>query len=102
MKKLALSIKFTTTDKNREEFKDILIDLFNVIASEEKFVDASIAEAMEDPNSILVYETWNSTVPEFMEKQMAREYRIPFEKALVNLGVKREPEVFFTIKEWKA
>ncbi|RZJ23632.1 MAG: hypothetical protein EON51_01755 [Acinetobacter sp.] len=102
MKKLALSIRFTTTDENRGEFKSILIELFNLIASEEKFVDASIAEAMEDPNSIIVYETWDTTVADFMEQQMSREYRIPFEKALVSLGVKREPEVLFTIQEWKS
>ncbi|KQS36207.1 putative quinol monooxygenase [Pedobacter sp. Leaf194] len=102
MKNLALSIKFIATDENREEFKNILIDLFNVIASEEKFIDASIAEEMENPNSIIVYETWNTTVSEFMEQQMTRAYRIPFEKALVSLDVKREPKVFFTIQEWKS
>jgi hypothetical protein len=102
MKKLVLSIRFTTNDENREAFKEILTDLFEVISEEDSFESASIVEAVENPDILMVYETWNITLPKFMAQQMTRLYRLPFEKALIDLNVKREPGVFQTIKEWHA
>jgi len=102
MKKLVLSIKFTTNDENRDAFKEILTDLFDVISEEESFESASIVEAVEDPNILMVYETWNITVAKFMAQQMTRVYRLPFEKALIDLKVDREPGVFQALKEWHA
>jgi len=102
MKPLVLSIKFTTTPGNKEEFKNMLVDLFHAISEEPTFISAVLHEGIQQPNDILVYETWDETVENFLTVQMTKPYRIPYEEALTKLKVTREPAVYTPFARWGA
>jgi quinol monooxygenase YgiN len=94
MEQLVLSIKFTATDQNKDQFKQILIGLFNTISNETNFVNAILHEGIGKPEEFLVYETWNDTVEHFIAVQMKQPYAIAFEQKLVDMDIKREPAAY--------
>jgi quinol monooxygenase YgiN len=101
MKPIVLAIKFTTNSENKEEFKKRLIDLFNQICKEPTFINAVLQEGIQKPEEILVYETWDETVEDFLRIHMAKTYRLPFEQALSDLEVIREPSVYMPFAQWE-
>lgn len=94
MEQLVLSIKFTATNQNKVEFKQILIDLFNNISHEPNFVNATLHEGIGKPEEFLVYETWNDTIGHFLAVQMKQPYAVAFEQKLVDMEIKREPAAY--------
>jgi quinol monooxygenase YgiN len=94
MEKLTLSIKFTAKPDNKEAFKQVLIDLFNVINNEENFINATLHQGLENKEEFLVYETWNDTIDHFINVQMKSPYAVEFEKLLDEMEIKREPMAF--------
>jgi quinol monooxygenase YgiN len=94
MEQLVLSIKFTATEQNKTEFKQILIDLFNNISQEPNFVNATLHEGIGKPEEFLVYETWNDTIGHFLAVQMKQPYALAFEQKLVDMDIKREPAAY--------
>jgi quinol monooxygenase YgiN len=101
MKPIVLVIKFTTNAENKEEFKRILIELFNQICKERTFIDAVLQEGIQKPEEILVYETWDETVEDFLKVHMVKDYRLPFEQALSDLEITREPTVYIPFAQWE-
>ena len=83
-------------------FKEILTDLFNTISDEPTFVNAVLHEGTENAHEILVYETWNESVEDFLRVQMQRDYRIPFEEALVKWEITREVGIYYPFATWQA
>lgn len=69
---LVLCIKFKTSPENAEEFKNVLIKLFDTISHEQNFVAADLHQAIGKPEEFLVYETWNDTVSHFINVQMKK------------------------------
>jgi len=100
MEQLTLSIKFFVSSENKELFKTTLVDLFDQISKEPSFINASLHEGIENPNEILVFENWGSSVEEFLTYQMAKDYRIPFEQFLKDFNVRREPGIFAKFAQW--
>jgi quinol monooxygenase YgiN len=91
MEQLTLVIKFTAKPENKDEFKQILAELFETISHEENFVNATLHEALGHPEEFLVYETWNDNIEHFLADRMTKPYVITFEQKIVDLDIKREP-----------
>ncbi len=94
MDKLVLSIKFTAKPENSAQFKQVLIDLFNIISAESNFISATIHEAIGKPGEFLVYETWNDTIENFLNIQMKKPYVVAYEQTLIDMDIKREPAAY--------
>jgi quinol monooxygenase YgiN len=94
MEQLTLSIKFTAKPENANQFKQILVDLFETINKEPNFINATLHQGIEKPEEFLVYETWNDNIEHFINVQMKETYAVEFEQLLDELDVKREPAAF--------
>ena len=97
---LVLCIKFKTSPENAEEFKNVLIKLFDTISHEQNFVTADLHQAVGKPEEFLVYETWNDTVSHFINVQMKKAYAVEFEKVLKQMNVERFPEAYTSFGHW--
>ncbi|MET3981850.1 quinol monooxygenase YgiN [Mucilaginibacter sp. UYP25] len=102
MEPLVLLIKFTANAGNKKEFKRLLMELFEAISKEPTFVNAILHEGVQQPDEILVYETWNETLENFLKVQMVKPYRALYEKALTALNVTRELSVYTPFASWVA
>ena len=99
--KITLIVRFELQEAVKAEFVSRLKEVFAHIDREETFVEASLQQDLEDPQSLLVYEVWRETPESFMKNQMTKEYRKGFEQAIVDLKVDRTPSWFTSLGEWK-
>jgi quinol monooxygenase YgiN len=99
--KITLVVRFRMKESAKQEFTAKLRDVFTNIVKEETFVEASLVQDMQDPESILNYEVWNESPETFMKNQMSKPYRADFEKMIVDLKIDRTPAWYSTITDWK-
>lgn len=96
MGEFILTVKFTVDITNREKFKEELQKLFSQIKKDEKdFVKAYLHENLHKEEEFLVYEVWNNmTFENFMNVQLKKDYALEWEKLMIEMNVKREPNVY--------
>ena len=99
--RITLFVRLELQEAVKAEFVSRLKEVFAHIDREERFVEASLQQDLEDPKSLLVYEVWRETPESFMKNQMTKEYRKGFEQAIVDLKVDRTPSWFTSLGEWK-
>ena len=98
--KVTLVVRFRMEETAKQEFAAKMQDIFAHIVKEGTFVEASLVQDMQDPESILNYEVWNESPESFMKNQMSKAYRAEFEKMIVDLKIDRTPAWYSTIAEW--
>ena len=67
-----------------DEFLALLNDVFDAMKAEETFVNATALRSADDPDTIMLYETWLDR-ENFMSEQMKRPYRERYEARLPEL-----------------
>ena len=67
-----------------DEFLALLNDVFDAMKVEETFVNATALRSADDPDTIMLYETWLDR-ENFMSEQMKRPYREKYEARLPEL-----------------
>jgi len=77
----------------RETFRKMLSEIGEHIAREPNFVSALIHEDMDDPDTIVLYETWVGGREDLLE-QLTRPYRQAYEAALPAM-MKSERRIVF-------
>ena len=77
----------------RDEFRAKLMEMGGYIAKEPQFVSAAIHEDRDDPDTLVLYETWNAS-PEDLAEQLKRPYRREYEASLGGL-LKAERRIQF-------
>lgn len=77
----------------RDEFRTKLMEMGGHIAQEPQFVSAAIHEDRDDPDTLVLYETWNGS-PQDLAEQLERPYRREYEASLAAL-LKAERRIMF-------
>ena len=67
-----------------DEFLALLNDVFDAMKAEDTFVNATALRSADDPDTIMLYETWLDR-ENFMSEQMKRPYREKYEARLPEL-----------------
>jgi len=75
----------------RETFRKMLSEIGEHIAREPNFVSALIHEDMDDPDTIVLYETWVGGREDLLE-QLTRPYRQAYEKSLETMGLRLDAD----------
>ena len=78
--KITLVVRFRMDESAKHEFTTKLKEVFTDIVKEPTFIEASLVQDMQDPQSLLIYEVWLETSDSFMKNQMTR---------LIELNTKR-------------
>ena len=66
------------------EFLALLFDVFNAMKIEDTFVNATALRTADDPDTIMLVETWLDR-EDFMSEQLKRPYRALYEARLPEL-----------------
>jgi quinol monooxygenase YgiN len=67
-----------------DEFLALLNDVFDAMKVEDTFVNATALRSADDPDTIMLYETWLDR-ENFMTEQLKRPYREKYEARLPEL-----------------
>jgi quinol monooxygenase YgiN len=82
---IVLLVKIVLKPGKRPEFLEALQTVVTVMAKEPSFVGATVLDNVENPDEIVVYETWKGTRDSWIAEEYPRPYRKPYEDALTNL-----------------
>ena len=97
---LAVQFRLQPGSGHKEVFKQHLLTLFNILATEPAFVSAILHENLDRPEEILIYEIWHEGREEFLRTEMTKPYREPFEQLLAEFGIDRRVDWLTPIAEW--
>ena len=78
----------------RERFRKMLFEIAEHIAKEPDFVNASVHEDMDDPDTLVVHETWIGSREHLLKTHLSKPYRQEYEAALPQM-LKAERRIVF-------
>jgi quinol monooxygenase YgiN len=94
-KQLRIAVTFKVPVGNKEKFILSIKEIFRTIKNEEKdFFSYEISEDIEHPDTILLYEVWNTSLEEFGQGPAGKNYFKPFLQAVADLGVSRQAHLY--------
>ncbi|MDT4827034.1 Antibiotic biosynthesis monooxygenase [compost metagenome] len=98
---VAFIVHLTAKEGRLEKLKGLLFDVVHEMASEPDFVNTWVHQAQDDPNTLVLYETWNCTREYFISHHLGKAYRQEYEKLLPGLLARdRELEFLDIIKSY--
>jgi quinol monooxygenase YgiN len=79
------AVYLPTKPEAREQMRKMLFDVLDNMAGEPDFINTWAHEDLNDPNTIVNYETWACSREYFIEHHLSKPYRQAYEAALPNL-----------------
>ena len=68
--------------ETRQRFEELLLEVLKHVAGEQHFVQSFVHRSQDDPNFIVLHETWSCTRDYFMEHYLKADYKKEYEEAL--------------------
>jgi quinol monooxygenase YgiN len=78
-------VHLPTRPEARAEMRSMLFNVLDTMAREPDFINTWAHEAVDDPDTLVVYETWACTREYFIAHHLAKPYRQAYEAALPRL-----------------
>ena len=78
-------VKLPTRPEKREQMRAMLFGIADSMASEPDFINTWIHEDLNDPDTLVLYESWACSREYFIEHHLAAPYRTSYEAALPHL-----------------
>ena len=78
-------VQLPTKAEQRDRMRAMLIDVLDTMAHEPDFINAWVHEELNDPDTLVVYETWACSRDYFIVHHLAKPYRQEYEAALPEL-----------------
>jgi quinol monooxygenase YgiN len=69
----------------REELYSSLLEVLDAMSGEPDFVNTYLHRSAEDPDTLVLYETWACSPQYFQEHHLKKTYRVEYEKKLRDL-----------------
>ncbi|CAN7387485.1 putative quinol monooxygenase [Pseudomonas sp. GL-B-26] len=83
------------------EMKERLLDVVHQMSAEPDFVNTWVHQLQDDPNTLVLYETWNCSKDDFITRHLSKPYRQAYEQLLPQLLVReRRIEFLDVIKSY--
>ncbi|WP_258171267.1 antibiotic biosynthesis monooxygenase family protein [Paenibacillus sp. R14(2021)] len=82
---VVLNIRFKTKPGKKEEFREQLSSLIQVMSAEEAFVSAILSDDLDQPDDLIIYEIWQGTRDSWLQEEFPRSYRKDYEGTLGQL-----------------
>jgi quinol monooxygenase YgiN len=80
--------------ETRQRFEELLLDVLKRVACEQHFVQSFVHRSQDDPNLIVLHETWSCSRDYFMEHYLKTDYKKEYEAALPGM-LSRPLEILF-------
>jgi quinol monooxygenase YgiN len=83
------------------EMKERLLDVVHQMSAEPDFINTWVHQLQDDPNTLVLYETWNCSKDDFITRHLNKPYRQAYEQLLPQLLVsERRIEFLDVIKSY--
>lgn len=69
----------------RERLRSMMFEVLDAMSHESDFVSTWVHEDLDDPHTIVNYETWSCSREDFVRRHLAKPYRQALEAALPDL-----------------
>ena len=67
------------------ETKERLLEVVHQMSAEPDFVNTWVHQLQDEPNTLVLYETWNCSKEDFIARHLSKPYRQAYEKLLPEL-----------------
>lgn len=91
---IAFVVHLPGKHEHRDELESSLLQVLEQMAKEPDFVNTYLHRSVEDPDTLVLYETWACSPAYFQTHHLSRPYRQAYEQALPRL-LKRERTLEF-------
>jgi quinol monooxygenase YgiN len=88
---IVLLVKISLKPGKKPEFLDRLRSVVSIMGKEPSFISSTIHENVDNPDEVVVYETWKGTRESWLAEEYPRPYRKPYEDGLPDLN--QDPSV---------
>jgi quinol monooxygenase YgiN len=78
-------VHITSRPDTRARLRAMVFEVIDAMSSEPDFLNTFINEDMQDPDVLVIYETWACSREEFLSRHLSKPYRAAFEQALPSL-----------------
>jgi quinol monooxygenase YgiN len=78
-------VHLPTKPEHRVRMRSMLMNVLDNMAREPDFINTWVHEDLDDPDTLVLYETWACSREHFIAHQLARPYRQEYEAALPEL-----------------
>jgi quinol monooxygenase YgiN len=95
-----LNIRFKAKPGKKEEFRKELFSLIEEMSSEKAFISAIVSDDLDQPNDLIIYETWQGTRDSWLAEEFIKPYRKNYEGTLGDLIVDRSVTWLQPNREW--
>lgn len=82
---IVLNIRFKTKPGKKEEFRTQLSSMIQVMSVEKAFISAILADDVDQPDDLVIYEIWQGTRDSWLQEEFTRPYRKDYEGTLGEL-----------------
>ncbi len=91
---IAFIVHLPGKPEHRDELEAKLLPVLDAMAEEPDFINTYLHRSQEDPDTLVLYETWACSAEHFRSYHLSRPYRQAYEAALPGL-LKRERSIAF-------
>jgi len=95
-----LNIRFKAKPGKKEEFRKELYSLIEEMSSEKAFISAIVSDDLDQPDDLIIYETWQGTRDSWLAEEFIKPYRKNYEGTLGDLIVDRSVSWLQPNREW--
>ncbi len=82
---IAFIVHLPGKPEHRDELESGLLDVLEQMAKEPDFINTFLHRSADDPDTLILYETWACSREYFQTHHLARPYRSAYEAALPRL-----------------
>lgn len=97
---IVLNIRFKTKPGKKEEFRTQLSSLIQVMSAEKAFINAILADDLDQPDDLVIYEIWQGTRDSWLQEEFTKPYRKDYEGTLGELIEDRSVSWLEPKEEW--
>jgi quinol monooxygenase YgiN len=95
-----LNIRFKVKPGKKEEFRKELYSLIEEMSSEKAFISAIVSDDLDQPDDLIIYETWHGTRDSWLAEEFIKPYRKNYEQTLGDFIVDRSVSWLQPKGEW--
>jgi quinol monooxygenase YgiN len=91
---IAFIVHLPGKPEHRAELESSLLEVLEAMSNEPDFINTYLHRSVEDPDTLVLYETWDCSREYFVEHHLRKPYRVAYEAALPRL-LKAERKIEF-------
>ncbi|WP_433615149.1 antibiotic biosynthesis monooxygenase family protein [Paenibacillus cellulositrophicus] len=98
--RVQLNIRFKVKPGKKEGFRRELYSLIEEMSSERAFISAIVSDDLDQPDDLIIYETWQGTRDRWLAEEFIKPYRKDYERTLGDFIVDRSVSWLQPKGEW--